>query len=180
MGASPLAPDILFHIGPVPISRAVATTWAIIAFLMAFLRIALRHPSVSPGPVQAALEIVVTTITTQLREILGRDPWPFLPILGSLFIFLVLVFIVVTTALLWLNLLLGGAVLNPIPPKHKRFRPDIVEGLNRMQAAESEALVEQHAEQAAGRGVDFTQLGIMTNATEKTRGTRRGIALCGH
>lgn len=90
MGASPLAPDILFHIGPVPISRAVATTWAIIAFLMAFLRIALRHPSVSPGPVQAALEIVVTTIATQLREILGRDPWPFMPLLGSLFLFLVL------------------------------------------------------------------------------------------
>lgn len=90
MDASPLAPDILFHIGPVPISRAVATTWAIMAALAAFLAAALRRPSSASGPVQAALEIVVTTIASQIREILGRDPWPFLPLLGSLFIFLVL------------------------------------------------------------------------------------------
>lgn len=90
MDASPLVPDILFHIGPVPISRAVVTTWAIMAALAAFLSVALRRPSVDPPPVQAALEIVVTTIASQLREILGRDPWPFLPLLGSLFLFLVL------------------------------------------------------------------------------------------
>ena len=29
-------------------------------------------------------------IAAQLREILGRDPWPFLPLLGSLFLFLCL------------------------------------------------------------------------------------------
>ncbi|MCH5375380.1 MAG: F0F1 ATP synthase subunit A [Planctomycetes bacterium] len=90
MDASPLAVDIVFHIGPVPISRAVATTWAIMAVLAVFLSVALRHPTVKPGPVQAALEIVVTTIAAQLREILDRDPWPFMPLLGSLFIFLVL------------------------------------------------------------------------------------------
>ena len=90
MDASPLVPDILFHLGPIPIGRAVVTTWAIMALLTAFLSVALRRPSPDAGPVQAALEIVVTTIASQLREILGRDPWPFLPLLGSLFLFLVL------------------------------------------------------------------------------------------
>jgi F-type H+-transporting ATPase subunit a len=90
MDASPLTPDILFHLGPVPISRAVATTWAIIFGLGAFLMMSLRRPAAEAGPVQAALEIVVTTIAAQLREILGRDPWPYLPLLGSLFLFLVL------------------------------------------------------------------------------------------
>ncbi len=90
MDASPLVPDILFHLGPIPISRAVVTTWAIMALLAVFLSVALRRLSPDAGPVQAALEIVVTTITSQLREILGRDPWPFLPLLGSLFLFLVL------------------------------------------------------------------------------------------
>ncbi len=90
MDASPLSLDILFHIGPVPISRAVMTTWVIMAALAAFLTMALRQPALDPGPIQAALEIVVVTIASQLREILGRDPWPFLPLLGSLFIFLVL------------------------------------------------------------------------------------------
>ncbi|MGC9420153.1 MAG: F0F1 ATP synthase subunit A [Rhodovulum sp.] len=89
MDTSPLAPDILFHLGPVPISRAVATTWAIIALLFAVLRITFRDPA-RPGAVQAALEILVTGIAGQLREILDRDPWPFLPLLGSLFLFLVL------------------------------------------------------------------------------------------
>ena len=62
METSPLTPDILFHLGPVPISRAVVTTWAIMAAMMLFLSVALRRPAVNPGPLQAALEIVVTEI----------------------------------------------------------------------------------------------------------------------
>jgi F-type H+-transporting ATPase subunit a len=90
MDASPLLPDILFHIGPVPISRAVVTTWALMLAMAAFLGIALRKPAHDAGPVQAALEVVLLVIVKQLREILGRDPWPFLPLLGSLFLFLCL------------------------------------------------------------------------------------------
>ncbi len=87
MEASPLAPDILFSLGPVPVSRAVATTWAIMAVMTLFLMMAfrLRMPGLTAG-----LEIVVTTIADQLRQIVGRDPWPFMPLLGSLFLFLVL------------------------------------------------------------------------------------------
>lgn len=90
MDTSPLLPDILFHIGPVPISRAVVTTWALMLAMAAFLGIALRKPAHDAGPVQAALEVVLLAIVKQLREILGRDPWPFLPLLGSLFLFLCL------------------------------------------------------------------------------------------
>lgn len=87
MIGSPLAPDILFHLGPVPISRAVVTTWAIMAVLALFLSVAFRIRA--PG-LRAALEIVVMAIADQLRQIVGRDPWPFMPLLGSLFLFLVL------------------------------------------------------------------------------------------
>jgi len=90
MEASPLAPEILFRMGPVPISRAVVTTWAIMALLAGVLGVALRRPSRDAGPVQAALEILVVTMVRQLREVLGRDPWPFLPLIGSLFVFLTL------------------------------------------------------------------------------------------
>ncbi|EPX84958.1 F0F1 ATP synthase subunit A [Salipiger mucosus] len=86
MDTSPLAPDILFAIGPVPISRAVVTTWAIMAAMTAFLLAAFRLNA--PG-LQAGLEIVVTAIAEQLRQVVGRDPWPFVPLLGSLFLFLV-------------------------------------------------------------------------------------------
>ena len=90
METSPLLPDILFHIGPVPISRAVMTTWILMAAMFVFLRVALRRPSPDASPVQAALEIIVLAIARQLRDILGRDPWPFLPLPASLFLFLCL------------------------------------------------------------------------------------------
>ncbi len=90
MQASPLLPDILFHIGPVPISRAVVTTWVLMVFMAVFLLVAARRSAKEGGPVQAALEIVVLAIVQQLRAILDRDPWPFVPLLGSLFLFLCL------------------------------------------------------------------------------------------
>ena len=87
METSPLAPDILFSLGFAPISRAVVTTWAIMLVMGVFLFLAFRLKA--PG-LQAALEIAVTAMAAQLRQILGRDPWPFMPLLGSLFVFLVL------------------------------------------------------------------------------------------
>lgn len=90
MEGSPLSPDIIFTIGPVPISRAVATTWAIMAVLWIGLAIAMRPSADRRGGVATTLEIVVTTLSRQIEDVLGRDPRPFLPLLGSLFIFIVL------------------------------------------------------------------------------------------
>lgn len=85
---SPLAPDVVFHLGPVPISDAVITTWAIMAVLAGVCWLGTRRADVHAGRLQAALEIVVETLATQLREVLQRDPWPFVPLLGSLFLLL--------------------------------------------------------------------------------------------
>lgn len=89
METSPLAPDILFHLGPVPISLPVVTTWAIMAVLTALSWLGLRRARVHPGALQTVLEIVVETLAKQVTEIIRRDPWPYLPLLGTLFIFLV-------------------------------------------------------------------------------------------
>ncbi len=90
METSPLVPDIVFHLGPVPISRAVVTTWVIMALLAGVLYLAFGRPGAKSGPLQAALEIVVLSIADQIRQIIDRDPWPFMPVLASLFIFLCL------------------------------------------------------------------------------------------
>ncbi len=87
MNENPLVPDIVFHIGPVPVDRAVVTTWVIMAMILVAAILAFRRPAAG-GAVQTALEIVVETIANQVREILRRDPWPFMPLIGSLFIFL--------------------------------------------------------------------------------------------
>ena len=90
MEANPLVPDILFHLGPVPISRPVLTTWAIMAVLTAVSWLGLRRASIHGNALQTVLEIVVETLEKQVSEIIRRDPWPYLPLLGTLFIFLVL------------------------------------------------------------------------------------------
>jgi len=58
--------------------------------LAGLLYVAFGRPGAKQGALQAGLEIVVLTIADQLRQILGRDPWPYIPLLGSLFLFLCL------------------------------------------------------------------------------------------
>jgi len=89
MEGSPLASEILFHLGPVPISEPVVTTWAIMAVLVALSWLGLRRATVHPNGLQSVLEILVEVLETQIRDIIRRDPWPYLPLLGTLFVFLV-------------------------------------------------------------------------------------------
>ncbi len=61
----------------------------------------------------------------------------------------------------------GGAVLNPIPVKYKRFRAEIVAGLSQLAKAPVEDVIAFHAEQAGYTGVSFVDLTIMTDLPEK-------------
>ena len=61
----------------------------------------------------------------------------------------------------------GGRVLNPIPPKHKRFRPEVIKGLKGLVDQEPETIVSYHVNEADHRGVSFSELKIMTNLPEK-------------
>lgn len=90
MNHSPLAGVIVFYAGPVPVSRTVVTTWALMAVLASGCWIATRNFQVRPGALQAVVETVVGAIEEQLHAILGRDPELFLPMLGTLFIFLLI------------------------------------------------------------------------------------------
>ncbi len=61
----------------------------------------------------------------------------------------------------------GGKLLNPIPKKHKRFKPEIIDGLKRLVAGTPEEIISLHVEQAGYSGVSFSDLKIMTNLPEK-------------
>ena len=50
MHANPLHTEILFYLGPVPISEAVITTWVIMALLVAVSWLGLRKASADAGP----------------------------------------------------------------------------------------------------------------------------------
>ena len=89
MNHSPLQTAILFHIGIVPISRTVVTTWGLMAVLSVASCIVTRSFRVDAGGWQAMVETVVAGIEEQITALLNRDAAPFLPLLGTLFIFLV-------------------------------------------------------------------------------------------
>ncbi len=89
MHANPLHTEILFHLGPVPVAEAVVTTWVIMALLVAVSWIGLRKASVDASRLQTALEVVIETLTTQVDEIMGKNSAEFVPIIGTLFLYLV-------------------------------------------------------------------------------------------
>ncbi len=89
MQGSPLTSTVLIHLGPIAITRPVVTTWAIILALAVICWLATRRLKIKPEGRQTVLEIVVTGIAQQIEEVIRKDPRPFLPMLGTLFIFLV-------------------------------------------------------------------------------------------
>ncbi len=89
MASSPLASAILFRLGPVAITRPVVTTWAIMAVLTLGSWVVTRRLALHPDRRRATLELIVTGIMGQVEEVIRKEARPFLPILGTLFIFLV-------------------------------------------------------------------------------------------
>ena len=61
----------------------------------------------------------------------------------------------------------GGHVLNPAPLKHKRLKPDVIRGLQRLADDVPESIISYHIEQAGYNGVSFSHLKIMTNLSDK-------------
>ena len=85
---SPLESVALFQIGPVAITTAVLTTWAIMAVLVISAFFLTRRLELLPGKRQAALELMVDTLDTQIRETSGARPAPYRGFIGTLFLFI--------------------------------------------------------------------------------------------
>jgi F-type H+-transporting ATPase subunit a len=88
MATSPLESAVMFHLGPVGVTRPVVTTWAIMAVLTLASWLVTRRLASRPSRRQAVLELIVTGIMDQIREVIRKEPRPFLPLLGTLLIFL--------------------------------------------------------------------------------------------
>jgi F-type H+-transporting ATPase subunit a len=85
---SPLEAKILFHLGGIPIAQAVVTTSAIVLVLGVASWLGTRKLRDVPGRWQSALEAVVSWVAGQVRDVVRKDPAPFLPVLGTLFLFI--------------------------------------------------------------------------------------------
>ncbi|KIN71914.1 F0F1 ATP synthase subunit A [Sulfitobacter guttiformis] len=85
---SPLDSIPLFYLGPVPITQAVLTTWAIMVILVTGSYLLTRRLTFVPGRRQATLELIVATMDTQIRETSGAAPAPYRGFIGTLFLFI--------------------------------------------------------------------------------------------
>lgn len=85
---SPLDSTVLFQIGPIQISQAIVTTWAIIGILVVGAFLLTRRLDLRPTQRQAALELLVTTLDTQITETTGAAPAPYRGFIGTLFLFI--------------------------------------------------------------------------------------------
>ena len=61
----------------------------------------------------------------------------------------------------------GGHILNPIPQKHKRFKPKVIKLLKGVVDNIPEEIISSHADSSGYAGVSFADLKIMTNLPEK-------------
>ncbi|HYS64312.1 MAG TPA: F0F1 ATP synthase subunit A [Paraburkholderia sp.] len=87
MTTSPLATAPLLHIGLLSITEPVLTTWAIMILLTAVAALLSRRLSINPTKLQTALELLVVTLDQQMRDTMQTEPGPFRPLIGTLFIF---------------------------------------------------------------------------------------------
>ena len=88
-GHSPFDLPVVFNVGPVPVTRPVVVTWGIMAVLMIGSRLLTRRLHVSPGRVQTALELLVTTIESQIGDVIPDAGGGYVWLLGTMFLFLV-------------------------------------------------------------------------------------------
>lgn len=86
---SPLTSPTLLHAGSLPITEQVVVTWGIMVLLVLGSWIVTRRLLPEPSRMQALLELLVTGIQNQIEEIVRRDSRPLLPLLGTLFLYLV-------------------------------------------------------------------------------------------
>jgi F-type H+-transporting ATPase subunit a len=85
---SPLSSIALFHLGPVPITAAVVTTWVIMLLLALGGILVTRRLSLVPSATQAAFELIVETVDSQIRDTMRVEPAPYRAFIGTLFVFI--------------------------------------------------------------------------------------------
>lgn len=89
-----ISPDniIFWQWNFVTLNATIVYTWLVMAILVGVSWWVSRQLSVEPqmSRWQNGLEIIVSGIRDQIRDATGKDPHPFMPLIGSLFLFITL------------------------------------------------------------------------------------------
>ncbi len=87
---SPLQPQVLFHIGPVGVSEAVVLSWGIVALLALGAWSLRARLHLRPSRTQAAMELLVLAVDSQIRDTMRVRPDPYRGFIGTLFVYILL------------------------------------------------------------------------------------------
>lgn len=79
----------IIEVGPVAITSTVVTTWAIMALLWLLAWLVTRRLRIEPGPVQTAVEGIVSALADAVSDIEPRHAEQIMPLIGSIWVFLV-------------------------------------------------------------------------------------------
>jgi len=82
---SPLEAHVVLAVGPLVLTMPVVVTWLIMAVLSTTSWLLTRRPS---GRVETVLEALVGGIVDQIGAVMCREGRPFLPLVGTLFLFI--------------------------------------------------------------------------------------------
>ncbi len=85
---TPLIAAPAFALGPVIVTRPLVTTWGIMAALMLVSFLLTRHLPLRPSRAQAVLELIVTTLDSEIRATIRGDPARFRSLIGTLLLFI--------------------------------------------------------------------------------------------
>lgn len=85
---NPLTASTAFSLGPLGVTWPVVTTWGVMAVLSLGAILVTRRLSLRPGKGQAALELLVTTLDSEIRATIPGDPSRFRALIGTLLLFI--------------------------------------------------------------------------------------------
>jgi len=87
-----LSPDeiVYFSLGPLDIGATLVFTWAVMALMVGAALVVRRSLRVEPpiGRAQLVLEALIAFVLGQIREVAHQEPRPYLPFIGTLFLFI--------------------------------------------------------------------------------------------
>lgn len=87
-----LTPDeiTVWHVGPIELNATIVFTWAVMAIMVLLSWLVTRKltSGVAMARGQNLLEVLVNGMRNQIREISQHDPGPYLPFVGTLFLFI--------------------------------------------------------------------------------------------
>lgn len=91
MGNAALHPDQpLWQWGPILLNTTILWTWVVMLLLVLSSWLITRSLSEARRPLrrQLVLEVIVTALRSQIRDVSRQDPGPYLPFIGTLFLFI--------------------------------------------------------------------------------------------